>query len=132
MKKILVVDDEQDIAEILQYNLSAEGYDVDTAFSGEEGLKRDLTQYDMLLLDVMMGEISGFGLARLMKQKSQTAHIPIRFITALSGEEEIVKGLDIGADDYIAKPLSIKEVKARVRAVLRRFPQAPLPPKGGA
>lgn len=119
--KLLVVDDEQDLAEILQFNLRGEGYEVDVAYSAEEALPMvKANGYDLVLLDVMMGEVSGFGLARLMKQDQATAHVPIIFITALDGEEEKVKGLDIGADDYIAKPLSMREVKARVRAVLRR------------
>ena len=108
--KILVVDDEQDICEILQYNLETEGYEVVTANSAEEAMALPLGDYGLILLDVMMGEMSGF----------QTARIPIIFITALDGEDDTVKGLNIGADDYIAKPLSIKEVKARVKAVLRR------------
>ena len=120
-KRILVVDDEQDLAEILQFNLNAEGHHTDVAFSAEEALPMiKATRYDLILLDVMMGEISGFGLARLLKKDPLTAGIPIIFITALDGEEETVKGLDLGADDYITKTLSMKEVKARVRAVLRR------------
>lgn len=120
MEKILVVDDEQDICEILQFNLETEGYEVDVANSAEEALKLDLKNYQLLLLDVMMGEISGFQMARIMKQNEDTANIPIIFITALDNENDTVKGLNIGADDYIAKPLSIREVKARVKAVLRR------------
>ena len=118
--KILVVDDEQDICEILQYNLETEGYEVVTANSAEEALELPLQEYGLILLDVMMDEMSGFQMARKMKDNPTTAPIPIIFITALEGEDNLVKGLNIGADDYIAKPLSIKEVKARVRAVLRR------------
>ncbi len=118
--KILVVDDEQDICEILQYNLETEGYEVVTANSAEEALELPLQEYGLILLDVMMDEMSGFQMARKMKDNPATAPIPIIFITALEGEDNLVKGLNIGADDYIAKPLSIKEVKARVRAVLRR------------
>ena len=118
--KILVVDDEQDICEILQYNLETEGYEVVTAYSAEEAMKLTLTDFSLILLDVMMGEISGFQMGRRLKDDPSTAQIPIIFITALAGEENTVKGLNIGADDYIAKPLSMKEVKARVRAVLRR------------
>ncbi len=118
--RILVVDDEQDICEILKYNLETEGYEVDTAYSAEDALKKDLTSYDLLLLDVMMGEMSGFELAKTLKSKLETAHIPIIFITALGEEDNIVHGLNLGADDYIAKPLNIREVKARVQAVLRR------------
>jgi len=118
--KILVVDDEQDICEILQYNLENEGYEVNTANSAEEAMTLHLKDYSLILLDVMMGEMSGFQMARNMKDNVATAHIPIIFITALDSEDDTVKGLNIGADDYIAKPLSMKEVKARVAAVLRR------------
>lgn len=118
--KILVVDDEQDICEILQYNLETEGYEVVTANSAEEAMALPLGDYGLILLDVMMGEMSGFQMARRLKENPETARIPIIFITALDGEDDTVKGLNIGADDYIAKPLSIKEVKARVKAVLRR------------
>jgi len=118
--KILIVDDESDICEILQYNLETEGYEVMIANSAEEALELPLQDFSLILLDVMMGEISGFQLARKMKDNPATAHIPIIFITALDQEDNKVKGLNIGADDYIAKPLSMKEVKARVRAVLRR------------
>lgn len=119
--KILVVDDEQDICEILQYNLETEGYEVDTANSAEEALLLSLQEYALILLDVMMGEMSGFQMARRLKANDATANIPIIFITALDGEDDTVKGLNIGADDYIAKPLSMREVKARVAAVLRRM-----------
>ena len=118
--KILIVDDEQDICEILQYNLETEGYEIDTANSAEEVLTLPLSGYGLILLDVMMGEMSGFQLASLLKKNPETARIPIIFITALDGEDNTVEGLNIGADDYIAKPLSMKEVKARVKAVLRR------------
>lgn len=122
--RILIVDDEQDICEILQYNLETEGYEVVTANSAEEALELPLHEFSLILLDVMMGEMSGFQMARRLKDSPATAQIPIIFITALDGEDHLVKGLNIGADDYIAKPLSIKEVKARVRAVLRRTTQA--------
>ena len=118
--KILVVDDELDICEILQYNLENEGYEVVTANSAEEALELPLHDFALILLDVMMGEMSGFQMALKLKDNPSTAQIPIIFITALDGEDNLVKGLNIGADDYIAKPLSIKGVKARVRAVLRR------------
>jgi DNA-binding response OmpR family regulator len=118
--KILVVDDEQDICEILQYNLENEGYEIDVANSAEEALQLPLADYALILLDVMMGEMSGFQMARWLKDVPDTAAIPIIFITALDDEDNMVKGLNIGGDDYIAKPLSMKEVKARVKAVLRR------------
>ena len=123
--KILVVDDEQDICEILQYNLETEGFEVMTANSAEEALELPLQEFGLILLDVMMGEMSGFQMARKLKNNHDTAHIPIIFITAMDGEDDLVKGLNIGADDYIAKPLSMKEVKARVRAVLRRSTSLP-------
>ena len=118
--KILVVDDELDICEILKYNLETEGFEVDTAYSAEEALALPLQHYSLILLDVMMGEMSGFQMVRRLKNTPSTARIPIIFVTALDGEDNLAKGLNIGADDYIAKPLSMKEVKARVRAVLRR------------
>lgn len=118
--KILIVDDEPDICEILQYNLETEGYEVATAYSAEEALELPIADFSLILLDVMMGEMSGFQMARQLKADVSTSRIPIIFITALDSEDNIVKGLNIGADDYIAKPLSLKEVKARVAAVLRR------------
>ena len=122
--KILVVDDEIDICEILQYNLETEGFEVETAYSAEEALELPLQDYSLILLDVMMGEMSGFQMVRRMKDSPATAQIPVIFITALDGEDNMVKGLNIGADDYIAKPLSMKEVKARVNAVIRRSSQS--------
>lgn len=121
--KILIVDDEADICEILKYNLETEGFVVDAATSAEEALELPLQDYSLILLDVMMGEISGFQMVRWLKNNPSTAQIPVIFITALEGEDNLVKGLNMGADDYIAKPLSMKEVKARVRAVLRRLSQ---------
>ena len=118
--KVLVVDDEEDLCEILQFNLENEGYEVHTANSAEEALKMDLTGYDLLLLDVMMGEISGFKMAHLLKKDRRTAHIPVIFITAKDTENDTLTGFNIGADDYISKPFSLREVSARVKAVLRR------------
>lgn len=118
--RILVVDDEEDLCEILKFNLENEGYRVDTANSAEEALKLNLPQYHLLLLDVMMGEISGFRMANMLKKNKETAHIPIIFITAKDTENDTVTGFNIGADDYISKPFSLREVIARVKAVLRR------------
>ena len=118
--KILVVDDEEDLCEILKYNLEIEGYTVDTANSAEEALELDLTQYHLLLLDVMMGAVSGFRMASTMKRNPDTAHIPIIFITAKNTENDTITGFNLGADDYISKPFSLREVMARVKAVLRR------------
>lgn len=118
--RILVVDDEEDLCEILKFNLEMEGYQVDTVNSAEEALKLELTRYDLLLLDVMMGEISGFKMARMMKQNKDTANIPIIFITAKDTENDTITGFNLGADDYISKPFSLREVILRVKAVLRR------------
>ena len=118
--RILVVDDEEDLCEILKFNLETEGYLVDTANSAEEALKLDLTQYNVLLLDVMMGEISGFRMASMLKKNKDTANIPIIFITAKDTENDTLTGFNLGADDYISKPFSLREVLARVKAVIRR------------
>ena len=118
--RILVVDDEQDLCEILKFNLETEGYQVETANSAEEALTMDLAGFDLLLLDVMMGGISGFSMAKTIKKEPATANIPIIFLTARDTENDTVTGFNIGADDYISKPFSIREVMVRVRAVLRR------------
>ena len=118
--RILVVDDEEDLCEILKFNLENEGYEVDTANSAEEALKMDISSYHLILLDVMMGEISGFKMANILKKDKKTAHVPIIFITAKDTENDTVTGFNLGADDYISKPFSLREVIARVKAVLRR------------
>lgn len=118
--RILVVDDEEDLCEILKFNLENEGYEVDTANSAEEALKMDISSYNLLLLDVMMGEISGFKMANILKKDKKTANVPIIFITAKDTENDTVTGFNLGADDYISKPFSLREVIARVKAVLRR------------
>lgn len=119
-QKILVVDDEQDLLEILKFNLETEGYEVETASSAEEALTLDIASFNLLLLDVMMGGMSGFALARKLKDNPQTAQVPIIFLTARDTENDTVTGFNLGADDYISKPFSIREVMVRVRAVLRR------------
>lgn len=118
--RILVVDDEEDLCEIFKFNLESEGYEVDTAFSAEEALKLDIKSYQLLLLDVMMGEMSGFKMASLLKKDPKTATVPIMFITAKDKENDLLTGFNLGADDYISKPFSIREVTARIKAVLRR------------
>jgi len=118
--RILVVDDEEDLCEILQFNLETEGYQVDVAYSAEEALKKNITDYNLLLLDVMMGEMSGFKMARQLNENPKTASIPIIFLTAKDSETDRLTGFNIGADDYISKPFSIREVLARVKAVIRR------------
>lgn len=121
--RILVVDDEADLCEILKFNLDAEGCRTDVAYSAEEALTRDLTAYDLLLLDVMMGEMSGFEMARRVKDNPLTKQTPIIFLTARDTKDDTVEGLNLGADDYISKPFSLREVLARVKAVLRRTSQ---------
>lgn len=123
-KRILVVDDEQDLCDILLYNLSSEGYDAEAAYSAEEALKQDLTAFDLLMLDVMMPGMSGFEMARLLKDSEQTAALPIIFLTAKDTEEDMLYGFGLGADDYVKKPFSVREVMARVKAVLNRTPSA--------
>ena len=118
--RFLVVDDEEDLCEILKFNLENEGYEVDTANSAEEALKMNISSYHLLLLDVMMGEISGFKMANILKKDKKTAQVPIIFITAKDTENDTVTGFNLGADDYISKPFSLREVIARVKAVLRR------------
>lgn len=119
-RRILVVDDEEDLCEILKFNLETEGYTVDTAHSAEEALTMNPGSYHLLLLDVMMGEISGFRLANILRKEPETATTPIIFITARDSENDTVTGFNLGADDYIAKPFAIREVMARVKAVIRR------------
>lgn len=120
-KNILVVDDEEALCEALCFHLESEGYAVDTASSAEEALTLDLSKYDMFLLDIMMGEISGTQLAHIIKSNQATASIPIIFCTAKDTVDDMVSGLDLGADDYIMKPYSLKCVSARIRTVLRRY-----------
>jgi two-component system, OmpR family, alkaline phosphatase synthesis response regulator PhoP len=117
--KILVIDDEEDLCEILQFNLEGEGFEVDIAYSAEEALKKNLKPYQLILLDVMMGKISGFKLAKMIRQEMKLT-VPILFITARDGENNTLTGFSLGADDYIVKPFSVREVIARVKAVLQR------------
>ena len=119
-ERILIVDDEETLCEVLKLNLENEGYDVDTAMSAEEALRMDLKQYSLILLDIMMGEISGIRFARMLKSDVATADIPIIFCTARDSEDDMVKGLNLGADDYITKPYTVRNVIARVKSVLRR------------
>jgi DNA-binding response OmpR family regulator len=117
-KKILIVDDEAVICEILEFNLTSEGYEVNCAHSAEEALKQLSADHSLILLDVMMGGMSGYKLAELLRQKKNK--IPIIFLTAKDTENDMLTGFSVGGDDYISKPFSIKEVLARVKAVLKR------------
>ncbi len=118
-QKILAVDDEEDILEILSFNLASENYEVETCTSAEDALRKDLADYDLFILDVMMGPVSGFRLAEKIR-KELTLATPIIFLTARDTENDRITGFNLGADDYLAKPFSVKELTARVRAVLRR------------
>lgn len=118
--RILVIDDEESVCEILKYNLEKEGYEVDAAYSAEEAFEEDLSKYNLFIVDIMMGELSGFDFAKRIRNVTATENTPIIFCSALNEEDEKVMGLNIGADDYVTKPFSIGEVLARVRSVLRR------------
>ena len=118
--RILVVDDEQDLCEILKFNLETDGYVVETANSAEDALDMNIESFDLMLLDVMIGGMSGFAMAKKLKANPATKDIPIVFLTARDTENDTVTGFNLGADDYISKPFSIREVLVRIRAVLRR------------
>lgn len=118
--KILVIDDEEALCEILKFNLEKEGYEVETAYSAEEALEMDLESFSLFMVDIMMGGLSGFDFAKRVRNVTATEQTPILFCSALSDEDCVVKGLNIGADDYVTKPFVIGEVLARVRAILRR------------
>jgi DNA-binding response OmpR family regulator len=117
--RILVVDDEEDICEIIKYNLESEGYTVDTANSAEEALQKKLGKYQLFLLDIMMKGMSGYRLADEIKKRKKLDS-PVIFISAKNSENDKLTGFSVGADDYITKPFSVKEIIARVKAVLRR------------
>lgn len=118
--KILVIDDEEALCEILKFNLEKEGYEVDCAYSAEMALEMNLEPYALFIVDIMMGHLSGFDFAKRVTNMTETENTPIIFCSVLNGEDDTVKGLNIGADDYITKPFVVSEVLARVRAVLRR------------
>jgi DNA-binding response OmpR family regulator len=117
-EKILIVDDEKDICEILAFNLSNEGYLIDCAHSAEEALRKLTPQHALILLDVMMGGMSGYKMAERLRRDNNTT--PIIFLTAKDTENDMLTGFSVGGDDYISKPFSIKEVLARVKALLKR------------
>lgn len=118
-KKILIVDDEEDLCEILQYNLNNSGYDTEVAHSAEEAEKMAINSFDLILLDVMMGPMSGFKFADKLRNE-YNLNVPVIFLTAKDTENDILTGFNLGADDYIAKPFSINELTARVKAVMKR------------
>lgn len=117
-QKILLVDDDKNISEILEFNLKSEGFQVDSVYSAEEALKKPIREYQLLLLDVMMGGMSGYKLAEQLRKEKIS--VPIIFLTAKDTENDMLTGFSVGGDDYISKPFSIKEVIARIKAVLKR------------
>ena len=129
-KRILVVDDERDLCDILLFNLHAAGYQADAVYSAEEAIEAIQNRYDLLLLDVMMPGMSGFELAKRLKEDEQFRSIPIIFLTAKDTEDDMLQGFSLGADDYVTKPFSVREVMARVKAVLGRSLSQPLQKEG--
>lgn len=117
--KILIAEDEEDLCEILQFNLESEGYLVETVHSAEEALKKEIASYDLFLLDVMMGKISGFNLAQKIR-KEMHLDTPVIFLTARNTENDLLTGFNIGADDYVTKPFSVRELQARIKTILKR------------
>ena len=122
-KKILIVDDDPNICEILEFNLRNEGYDVDYVYSAEAAFKKLTNEFAVILLDVMMGGMSGYMMAE--KLRAENNHIPIIFLTAKDTENDLLTGFSVGGDDYISKPFSIREVIARVKAVVKRRQPSP-------
>ena len=121
IKKILVVDDEKDIVDIIKYNLEREKeYEVLTASNGKQAIEAAETNPDLILLDIMMPELNGFEVCKILKSNPQTSGIPVIFLTAKENEIDEILGLEIGADDYITKPISPRKVIARIKSVIRR------------
>lgn len=122
-QKILIVDDDVNISEVLEFNLRNEGFDVESVSSAEDALDKNLIDFQLILLDVMMGGMSGFKLAEILRK--QNIHVPIIFLTAKDTENDMLTGFSVGGDDYLSKPFSIRELIARVKAVLKRREAAP-------
>lgn len=117
-QKILIVDDDKNIAEVLEFNLKNEGFEVTSVFSAEEALQKNISDFHLILLDVMMGGMSGYKMAEFIRKENHI--LPIIFLTAKDSENDMLTGFSVGGDDYISKPFSIKELIARVKAVLKR------------
>lgn len=122
---ILVVDDEQDILELLKYNFEKEGYSVHTARNGKEALIQAASQPDLILLDVMMPELDGWEVCKSLRSSPKTQSIPVIFLTARDSEFDEVLGLELGAEDYVTKPVNVRSLLARIRKVLRRYRDVP-------
>lgn len=119
--RVLVVDDEEDLCEVIRFTLETEGYSVDVVYSAEEALAKNISDYNLLLLDIMMGEISGFRMAHIIRNNPKTANMPIIFISAKDSENDRLTAFNLGADDYITKPFSLREMLARIRVIISRF-----------
>lgn len=119
-RRILVIDDEEALREGLKVYLELEGYDVCACHDAESAMAMDLSDFDLILLDIMMDGMNGIDFAKIIRSRQETADVPIIFLTAKDSEDDMITGLDIGADDYIAKPYSLRNVKVRIEAVLRR------------
>ena len=120
-ERILVVDDEEDILELVRYNLVKEGYHVSGALTGEDALKKARAEvFDLVVLDLMLPGIDGLDVAKKLKSDQKTGHVPIVMLTARGEEADVVTGLELGADDYVTKPFSPRVLLARIRAILRR------------
>ena len=125
-KKILVVDDEKDLVELIAFNLEQEGYTVFKAWDGEQAMELVRTiKPDLIVLDLMLPGLSGFDICRRLRSKAETEHMPIVMVTAKGQDVDKIVGLELGADDYITKPFSVRELVARVRAILRRSERKP-------
>ena len=121
LPKILIVDDDAVICEILEFNLANEGFEITCAYSAEEALEKLASPFSLILLDVMMGGMSGYKLTEILRRNKN--QVPVIFLTAKDTENDMLTGFSVGGDDYISKPFSIKEVVARVKAVLKRYDQ---------
>jgi len=118
--RILIVDDDEDLCEIVRYNLKEDGYSVTIAYSAEVALTKNIANYNLILLDVMLDGMSGFKLAHIIRNDPKTKSVPIVFLTARSGENDRLTGFSVGADDYITKPFSMREMMARIKVIIRR------------
>jgi two-component system phosphate regulon response regulator PhoB len=130
MKKVMIIEDEKDLAELLAFNLEKEGFAATCVHDGKQGLERAGTDLpDLILLDLMLPSLLGTEVCKALRKEQRTAHIPIIMITAKGDEIDRVVGFEVGADDYIVKPFSMREVSLRVKAVMRRFEQEIQQPK---
>jgi two-component system alkaline phosphatase synthesis response regulator PhoP len=126
MSNILVVEDEKDIVEAIEYNLKKEGFKVYKAYDGRNGLKQTRDKMpDLVILDLMLPQVNGIEVCKILKKESKTANIPIVMLTAKSEETDKILGLELGADDYITKPFSMRELVARVKTILKRYGKKP-------